>query len=331
MRALLATLWLVSYFLLARYGVYLLPAEVAQKTTLPTYLAGVQLVTIVLGVAGMLLATRHDPQISRDLLPLPWIHSPPAAVFRICIWALFLAPLTYLCAHALGMYFAFDTLLYELATRGTRAVQQQTGELGRSATQDPLLTILLFTLVVAPLGEELLFRGAIFGALQDLFGRFRSDESAAAVQEQDAPESLVVAGLGPRTKAGTSLAKRASGWIVAGGGAALVSGALFGALHADTPGGLGIVRLVSATVLGVACGFARASRGGLAASFALHVGYNFLALGTMRGWLVTVDYPSKYGIPTLLGPVSAVLCFVVLAHFLVAHFSRSRATRLHAG
>jgi membrane protease YdiL (CAAX protease family) len=243
------------------------------------------------------------------------------------MWALFLAPFTYLLAHSLGMYFAYDTLISELATRGARAVQQQTGELGRSAARDTLWTIVPFTLIVAPIGEELLFRGGVYGAVQTLFDRFerRPAKPDPGPSSDLGPDSLQIAGL-PQKRGGPTVLTKVSDWIVHGGGAALVSGALFGALHADTPGGLGIVRGVSATALGIACGLARTTTGGLAAAIALHAGYNFIALGTMRGWLVSVDYPTKYGVPTVLGPVAGTLLAVVVIHALV-HRRATRARR----
>lgn len=320
---LIAVLWLGFYFTLARYGVYLLPSSIARQTTLPMYLAGVQLVSIALGISIVTLASRTRPSVRQILLPFPWHSASPSTITRLSLWALLLAPLTYLCAHALGMYFAYDTLIYELATRGARAVQQQTGELGRSAAQDTLWTIVPFTLVLAPLGEELLFRGGVYGAVQVAFDRFRQAPMEEEKARDESPDSLQIAGLRRKKKTGASLSERLSGWIVRGGGAALVSGAVFGALHADTSGGLGIVRVVSATTLGMACGLARMTSGGLATSIALHVGYNFIALGTMRGWLVTMDYPTKYGIPTILGPMSIVLLVVVLVHAFVLGRARS--------
>lgn len=313
MRALfLAGAWIAFYFLLARYGVYALPQEIAQRTTLPAYLAGVQVLSIAFG----LVLARVLSKAGRPWGPLLFPLSPPGTVTsgRLLLWAVALAPVTYLGAHALGMYFAYDTLISELMQRGARAVQQQTGELGRSATQDTLWTIVPFTLLIAPLGEELIFRGALFGALQEQFERFGAPAEAPAIEtaseNEEAPESYGITGL-TRKNAGPSLPEHLSLWTQRGGGAALVSGGIFGLLHADTPGGLGIVRLVSAMVLGVVCGLLRFKSGTLLAPLALHMVYNLVALGTMRGWLVTANYPTKYGIPTVLGPVS-VACIVLL-------------------
>jgi membrane protease YdiL (CAAX protease family) len=319
----IAGAWVAFYFLLARYGVYALPAQVARHTTLPMYLAGVQVLAMCFGVSAVVLATKERPALRRLLLPMK--VGAESLALRATLWALLLAPLTYLCAHTLGMFLAYDTLIAELASRGVRAVQQQTGELGRSATQDTLLSIVPFTLVIAPLGEELLFRGAVFGALQALFNRFALPEDGPATKfqhEEPSPESLQIAGL-PTRKSGPSLTQRVSLWVAKGGGAALVSGGIFGLLHADTDGGLGIVRLTAALVLGVVLGLARARSGALFAPLALHIGYNFLALGTMRGWLVTLNYPTKFGIPTILGP----LCLASLLLMLALGLIRLRASR----
>src|SRR5690606_31760037 len=120
---------------------------------------------------------------------------------------LLVAPPVYLLAHSLGMYLAFDTLLLELATRGVRAVQEQTGELGRSAQADSLWTILPFTVLIVPLGEELLFRGGIYGAVQSLINKPMKPGDAAP------PSSLEIAGLPPKNSA----MKRLVLWCQEGG------------------------------------------------------------------------------------------------------------------
>ena len=132
MRALAWALgWLLGYYLLAQYGVYLLPEAVARTTTLPQYLAMVQIVSVLLGVSALLAATRGDIGLRTKFFP----ELSKAHEFRPshALLALLLGPLTFLCAYGLGMYLAFDTLLLELAARGARAVQADTGERGRAA------------------------------------------------------------------------------------------------------------------------------------------------------------------------------------------------------
>jgi membrane protease YdiL (CAAX protease family) len=72
------------------------------------------------------------------------------------------------------------------------------------------------------------------------------------------------------------------------------------------PGGLGIVRFVSALGLGFACGLARQYSGSIAAAVVLHVLYNTLSLASVRRWIVTDTFPVKNGAPTLVTIVGAV-------------------------
>lgn len=310
MRALLLALgWLGAYFALAKYGVYLLPAGIASRTTLAEYLAMVQIVSLLGGVSVLLGATQRDIDLRGTFFPeVAGAVSPRLRTVGTC---LLLAPPVYLIAHALGMYLAFDTLLLELATRGVRAVQEQTGELGRSARADSLWTILPFTVLIAPLGEEVLFRGGLYGAVQSLISTRREADRRA--RHDESPPSLEIAGLPPQNSALEGLIR----WAQEGGAAVLASSLVFGLMHADTPGGMGIVRGVSASCLGIACGFARKISGGLLAPFVLHAGYNLLSLATLRGWIVTESFPTKYAIPTLLVPLSLAAVAAFLALFLM--------------
>lgn len=289
--------WLLGYYLLAQYGVFLLPEATLRTTTLAEYLAMVQIVSILLGVSALLLATRSDHELRGKFFPeLSGGH-----VFRTthALLPLLLGPATFLAAYGLGMYLAFDTLLEELASRGARAVQAQTGELGRTARVDTLLAIIPFTVILAPLGEELLFRGGLYGGIQDFV-----DSVKSKVQPTDAPPpSVAVAGLPQKVPfAATSFGS----WLFRGGFAVLASSLCFGLMHADTAGGMGIVRVVSASLLGFCCGVLRSTSRSLVAPLALHAAYNLLSLATLRGWLVFQDYPTKYTIPTVLGPLSLV-------------------------
>src|SRR5690606_26776726 len=136
------------------------------------------------------------------------------------------------------------------------------------------------TVLIVPLGEELLFRGGIYGAVQSLINKPMKPGDAAP------PSSLEIAGLPPKNSA----MKRLVLWCQEGGVAVLGSSLVFGLMHADTPGGMGIVRMVSASCLGVSCGLARMVSGGLLAPIVLHAGYNFLSLATLRGWIVTENF-----------------------------------------
>jgi hypothetical protein len=86
---------------------------------------------------------------------------------------------------------------------------------------------------------------------------------------------------------------------------AVLVAALFGWLHWDMSGGLGIVRLVSALGLGLACGIARYATGSVAPAIVLHSLFNFLSVASVRRWVVTETLPTKYSAPTL---VTAIGC-----------------------
>lgn len=299
--------WLLGYYLLAQYAVFLLPAAVARRTTLAEYLAMVQIVSVLLGVSALLWSSRHDPELRGKFFPELRRNYQFRATHGF--QALLLGPFTFLAAYGLGMYFAFDALLLELASRGARAVQAQTGELGRTAQVDTLLSIVPFTVLLAPLGEELLFRGGLYGGIQSFVDSLKNKAAPIDVP----PPSVAVAGLPQRAP---FAATRLGSWLFRAGFALLGSSLCFGLMHADTEGAMGIVRVVSASLLGLCCGIARSVSGSLVAPLALHATYNLLSLATLRGWLVFEGFPTKYTIPTSLGPLSLIcLAVAVGAHF----------------
>jgi membrane protease YdiL (CAAX protease family) len=86
----------------------------------------------------------------------------------------------------------------------------------------------------------------------------------------------------------------------------VVVAALFGIAHWDTPGGLGIVRLVSALGLGLACGAARQATRTVTASILLHALFNLISIASVRRWIVTETFPTKYSTPTLVTALGAL-------------------------
>lgn len=301
--------------LLSHKGVELLPTQVARQMTLPSYLACVQITSSVLGILAVLWATPTLPTLRLSIFPDLRLGARDKALLKkSATAALLLAPLVYLLAYGAGMLLAYDTLINELLTRGSQAVQRSTGELGRSAQQNSLLSIVPFTVVLAPLGEELVFRGGIYGGIRCLLSR----TSQALKEGSSNPDNLeqIIPGLPPpraRTNRMRKVLTAHRPELIA----LLVSSFAFGAMHADMSGGMGIVRLTSASVLGVACGLARYWSGTLFAPLLLHAAYNFLGLATLRGWLVSAAWPTKYTIPTLLIPVGAgCLALYVLSVFL---------------
>jgi membrane protease YdiL (CAAX protease family) len=108
----------------------------------------------------------------------------------------------------------------------------------------------------------------------------------------------------------------------------LVVGSVFGLLHWDMPGGLGIVRLVSALGLGLAAGTARAVTGSITASIVLHVAYNFLSVATVRRWVVSESFPTRYGTPTAITGAGVVGLCCAAAALLAARRRREAAAKM---
>lgn len=327
---LLATLWLLTYVALSKYLVFTLPPGLRSQLTLSAYLWIVQVLTASVGIALVFVAMRKDQRLGRVLLPfggtarteLASLSGDASARQRALGQAVVLAagtaPLVYVFAHGAGMALAYRVLLSELAVRGVQGVQKQAGELGRSALSDSLWIVVPFMVLVAPLAEELLFRGAWFGAIRSLFGSRTSlppharTESAAGgevlsdLDEEPSSSPLSIPGLA-----------RAKDWQlppwVPSLLAWLLSSSLFGWMHADLSGGMGLMRTTSACVLGLACGWARWKTGSLLPCIALHALFNLASLATLRGWLVFAGWPTKYALPTLLLVVAPISALVALA------------------
>jgi hypothetical protein len=90
------------------------------------------------------------------------------------------------------------------------------------------------------------------------------------------------------------------------------------------PGGMGIVRVISAGGLGLACGVVRQATGSTLAAIALHCVFNVLSLATARRWVVSSTFPTRLMVPSLLS-LLAVLGLALLAAFVVV--SRRSASR----
>jgi membrane protease YdiL (CAAX protease family) len=190
------------------------------------------------------------------------------------------SPLVWTSSALIALAVALPTLMEELRTRGPGASRQNAGAFAAELTDSSLLAALLTGVVLAAVSEELLFRGAVWSALDALLAR---TPGAPVVHEE----------LGPSTS------QRVQAWLVRGWGATLGSGLLFGLMHADMPGGVGIVRVVSTTCLGLAAGAVRTLSGSLAAAVLLHLLHNTFSLGVSRRWFLGLG-PVVYGVPALL-------------------------------
>jgi membrane protease YdiL (CAAX protease family) len=295
-----AGVWILTFRLLADHGVRLLPLALARQLTLQNYLTIVQLVTAAfgLGVSFLLLT---EP---REALGL--VSTSPKRIGIV----LLLAPLVFALSVRTAFLAAKPTLLIELAERGREAVQKSTGQFGQELVSGGLFGAILWGVIVSPIGEELLFRGALYSLAQRaIAGLTKQGEKAEAPPPAStdlAPEMLqksfafeVMGSLGRFAREGL--------------GPTVFTAGIFTLMHLDTPGGMGIARWVSALCLGLATGVARHATGSVYGPIALHMAFNFYSIAATRRWIITESFPMKDGAPTLLlwvGAVSAVLAVV---------------------
>ncbi len=296
--------WGVTGRLLAQHGAGFLPLAVASQMSFQGYLT---LVNIVVTAFGLLLSVM--------LLDRPWqalaVTVPrPAAVARI----LLATPAVYVAVSYAAVLIALPSLLAELRAHGVEGVRQSTGEFGNQVLHSSVALALSWAVLVAPAAEELWFRGALWTLLSEAVRRVWPGPTAAP--EPELPEGVVERS---RLVDGVRAIPR---WFREGGIATLLVAALFAFSHADTPGGMGIVRVVSAAGLGIACGSVRQATGSTVAACLLHAVFNALSLATARRWVVTSLFPTRLMVPTLLS-LLAVGCLVALAILVV--FSRKRA------
>jgi len=301
--------WAASFELLSRYGVDLLPRALAQKLTLEAYLTVVQAVALGVGL-GLSFALLAQPR--RDLaLTRP---SPGAAAYAVA-----LTPAAFVLSTGAAFQIAKPTLVAELLRGGMQEVQKSSGEFGRELTTSPSWLAFAWGAIVSPIAEEAFFRGALFTLVADAtaFSRRRRDGAS---------------GLAPELLDDTVLARagrRGLSWLGQGGAATVLVALVFGWLHHDMPGGLGIVRFVSALGLGVACGLSRQATASVVAPMLVHVGFNALSLATARRLVVSDTFPMKSGVPSLVGIVAVALAWGVAVHYLFSQ-RRRRARRSSA-
>jgi membrane protease YdiL (CAAX protease family) len=308
---LVAAFWLLLTRLALDRGALLLPASLARGLTLEAFLSLAQLITTAVGVGlcALVLGAVRAPLGLRG------------GTARSLVAGLLAATPVFLVAMAAGIAVALPTLLAELHAGGAAVSQKNVGELGRSLAKSSLGMTLLWATVAAPLAEEILFRGVVWSAFRALFAA-PPPQAVGDAAAQSLPPELIDDGV--LVKA----ARRLGAGLRSGGLATLASAAVFGAMHLGMPGGSGIVRVVSATCLGLACGLARHLGGSLAAPLALHAVYNLVSVGHARGWFLSETFPAKFALPTLV-MLLALLSSLALALFLFV--TRARAPRLEAG
>jgi membrane protease YdiL (CAAX protease family) len=289
--------WAAAYHSLSTFGVAIFPRALLRELTLEAYMALVQLLTLGVGV-GAVFALVQNPETA---LPLR------TASRRSLLITATLAPFVFAVCTTVAFLVAKPTLIAEILEGGRELAQRNTGRFGRELVESPAILALAWGAVISPLGEESFFRGALWSLVQSVVARFAGTMQA---EPSDAlPSELIEPSL---IESGLAMSGR---WFVAGGLTTILVGLLFGFLHRDVPGGLGIVRFVSALGLGFACGLARQNSGSVVPAVLLHVLYNALSLASVRRWVVTETFPVKNGAPTLVTIVGVV--GVVVAVLLV--------------
>jgi membrane protease YdiL (CAAX protease family) len=300
---LLTALWLAATRFLPLYAIYLVPLSLARQMTLQTYLMMVQVVVTLVGLGLAVLLLRAP----KRGLGLGW---PTGSHLLFAVAA---TPIIYVAASYLAIGAAFRTLMEEIARGGTEVSRQNAGEFGRALKQDPAVLTVLWSAVLAPIAEELLFRGALWSFITDLTRRLQP-----AVGK---PRDSLSAFLNDSALISASRAVRT--WLATGGIATALSALLFGWMHADMPGGIGIVRIVSTTCLGIACGAARHWTGSVVAAILMHFIFNALSIGQTRRWWSVGSLSNYFGVSILLSAIAA-LCAAGIGASLLIRRARTR-------
>jgi membrane protease YdiL (CAAX protease family) len=294
---LLACAWLALARGAASYGAPLLPSAVARELTLHSFLS---LVLVVATAAGVSLAyvLLERPRDELGLAaPSPW----PV------LGAALAGPLVLVLSSFVALEIALPRLLAELAAGGKSAVEAQQGEFGRALKTSHPATTLVWAVLLTPVAEELLFRGAFWSAVTRLTRR--EEAETASLPPELIAEGFVARALGSSWR-----------WLRAGGIATLATTGLFAALHADQPGAIGLIRVVQSVGLGLALGVARHHGRSVLAPMALLAVYNFLVIAKTRGWLTSRGWPPPLPIPSVqwhLALVTSALLGAMLAIGLV--------------
>lgn len=278
--------WILLTKGLVWFGEHAVPDAVKAKIALQTFLMACQIVTVVVGV-GLSFALLDRPRAALAL-------GRPRA--RQLVATALLAPAFLVATTVIALQAALPTLLEEMRTRGAGASRQNAGEFGRMLEQGPLLATLLWGAILAAATEELLFRGALWSLVNRLITHAR------AAAKADPPPSA------PRS--GAAIPGRGAEDALLGLVPTVVAAAVFGLMHGEIHGGVGIVRLVSATLLGLGAGVLRRWTGSVAAPILLHFLNNTMVIAHGRKWF-GVDAPGTAildGVPnSLLGIAAAGL------------------------
>ena len=290
--AVIVLLWLLVAGYLLPVAARFAPRSLQKAISFQTFRAGAQILTLALGLLACFAALRAP----RDALAL-------RAPSRLALASTaLLAPAVTVVSTLIAIRVALPKLMQELAERGAGASRKDAGAFGRELTEAPLLLTLISGALLAAVSEETLFRGALWSLMDGLLGPLSPGPAA----EGEPPWETLPARLLRKARRG------AATLLFGGGGATLVAAAIFGFMHRDLPGAVGIVRIVSTTCLGLASGVVRWRTRSILACVALHAAHNVLSLGNGRGWFRGA-LGSVEGVPVALLLLAAAGAALLLA------------------
>lgn len=300
---LVAVVWLGTMRAMAVYGAPLLPRALAEKLSLHSFLS---VVLVVATAVGLCLSFALIGSARRALgLERPRLSHLAAASLA--------APIVSVLSALVAYRAALPTLVAELAHGGRQAVERNTGELGRSLVESHVLTTLLFAVVLAPMGEELVFRGALWSAITQTTKRLAEAPRSLPPELLDEGVALFVLRATRR-------------WLGNGGAATIATAAVFVWMHADQQGGAGIVRVVQTACLGIALGGLRHATGSVSGPIVLHALFNLMAVARLRRWDASPGWPPPLPIAQSYWQAAA-LSLVALGLWLLVHLWRRASAR----
>jgi len=243
-----AALWLALGRFLPDVLWRALPRALLDVLSLPSYGMLCQTATTLLALGAAWLVLEEPRGALRLRRPCGW-H---------LLVAVLIGPAVFVVSSYVALKVAEPYLMAELAREGAGASRRNAGAFGKAITEAPLVVTLLWGAILAAFAEELELRGALFAATEGVVRLLSGSHQ------------------------GSDAASRRSRWI-RGATAIVVTAAIFGAMHADMKGSVGIVRVVSASCLGLACGTARSLSRTVFVSMAIHFTHNAISLGLGRG------------------------------------------------
>jgi membrane protease YdiL (CAAX protease family) len=291
----IAILWLSIGRVLPEILWRALPDGLVSSMSLPAYSMLCQVATTVIGIGTLCLAFARPGAALGTSGPTGW---------NLALAAM-LAPAVFVFASFVAIKIAEPYLLEELAREGAGASRKNAGAFGRAVTEAPLLVTLVWGAVLAAVAEELAFRGALFSAIE---------KSALLLFARNEPPIDVDAPPGKSRPA-----------LRCGVVAAVLAAAAFGAMHADMKGSVGIVRVASATCLGLACGSARLVTGTVFVPMILHFVYNSVSLALSRGLFRGDSEPLVSVVPNRLLVLGAVGAFLAIGTIVARRALRDQA------